>query len=176
MPPHNSAASSKKIRAAVDPSNNEPILFLPYRIPDETNSIWYSAKLKNRLVVEYTVHGLLESQVGGLDHYWWDDNERRWRLAVQQGGDEQAQAAEEQAGDAVEDDEKDDFLTAVTDQLEHLQIRQEKIQHQLQIHQENTQNRLQIVKEMMQCQHEMLSYLYGHFSSNVGSSGSGAAP
>ncbi|KAI5671580.1 hypothetical protein M9H77_11944 [Catharanthus roseus] len=39
MPPCNSAAFNKKSRAAASPSNNEPILPLPYRLLDEANRI-----------------------------------------------------------------------------------------------------------------------------------------
>ncbi|KAI5649566.1 hypothetical protein M9H77_35571 [Catharanthus roseus] len=50
-------------------SNNEPILPLPYRISNEANRMWYNAKLRIRLVVECTIHSLLESQVGSLEHF-----------------------------------------------------------------------------------------------------------
>ncbi|KAI5658129.1 hypothetical protein M9H77_26922 [Catharanthus roseus] len=69
MPPRNSTVSNKRSRAIAGPSNNEPILPLPYRISDEANRMWYNAKLRNRLVVERTIHALLESQMGILEHF-----------------------------------------------------------------------------------------------------------
>ncbi|KAI5663848.1 hypothetical protein M9H77_23171 [Catharanthus roseus] len=69
MPPKSSAASNKKSRATVSPSNNKHILPLPYRISDEANMMWYNAKLRNGPVVECTLYALLESQVGVLENF-----------------------------------------------------------------------------------------------------------
>ncbi|KAI5668101.1 hypothetical protein M9H77_17954 [Catharanthus roseus] len=73
MPSRNSATFNKS-RAITCPSITEHILPLPYRIFNETNRMWYNAKLKIDLWL-MMIHALLESQVGVLEHFrvmGWD--------------------------------------------------------------------------------------------------------
>ncbi|KAI5653151.1 hypothetical protein M9H77_30338 [Catharanthus roseus] len=70
MPPHNFAASNKRSRATAGPSDNEPILPLPFRISYETNRMWYNANLKINLWLNAQVVGERVVKSNGLEVTW----------------------------------------------------------------------------------------------------------
>ncbi|KAI5682124.1 hypothetical protein M9H77_03352 [Catharanthus roseus] len=64
-----SPEASKELKEVEESISPHSIKKSSKKLSNETNRIWYNAKLRYRLVVERTVYALLESQIGVLEHF-----------------------------------------------------------------------------------------------------------